>query len=328
MSHFRRSLVIWGLVLGRDEQAEVDLGKLGGVAFLRRYIGSADERLAPKELGRSIDHGLVEYIEMQLSLLKLGDIGIEEFKSRMRQIEEGIRENMALKAFAATLWEHDKIRLASETYLKLAKRHALYGRKRPPSYEEGRRFARVLLAPFMKGAFWEIDWDRGILTRIKADSWLDSRDPHELNELIDDSEESPVAWDALQLICQEVADRREVRFSEALLEWNLMANHGHLERPDEGPAPRHRPRKLGYRLRNNEIRHTVDLLAQVGMPKTAGCDAVAEAVHLSPSTIRGIFQEPYLTIDDFGLDAMKRIEPSYYSLYYGPHSNSGPSSST
>ena len=97
MSHFRLSLVIWGLVLGRDEQAEVDLGKLGEVAFLRRYIGSADERLAPKELGRSIDHGLVEYIEMHLSLLKLGDIGIEEFKSRMRQIEEGIRENMALK---------------------------------------------------------------------------------------------------------------------------------------------------------------------------------------------------------------------------------------
>ena len=193
MSYLRLSLVIWELALGRDEQAEVDLGKLGEVAFLRRYMWSADERLAPKELGRRIDHGLVEYIKMQLSPLKLRDIGIEEFKSKMRQIEEGMRENMALKAFAATLWKNDKVPLASETYLKLAKRHALYGGKRPPSYKEGRRFARVLLAPFMEGAFWEIDWDRGIFTRIKADSWLDSRDPHELDELIDDSEESPVA---------------------------------------------------------------------------------------------------------------------------------------
>ena len=253
-------------------------------------------------------------------------LGIAGFKWKMRQIEEGMRENMALKAFAATLRENDKTPLASETYLELAKRRALYGGKPRPSSEEGRRFARVLLAPFMKEAFGEIDWDGGVYTRIRADSWLDDRDAMELEVLIEDSEDSPLAWDVLQLICQEVADRWEEDLPYRLLEWYFRANHGNAERPDEGPAPSHRPRKLGYKLRNNEIRHTVDLLAQVGMPKTAGIYAVSEAFHFAESRIRQICREPYLPIEEMGLDAMKRIEPSYYSLFYGLDSHSGPSS--
>ena len=107
-----------------------------------------------------------------------------------------------------------------------------------------------------------------------------------------------------------------------------MANHGHPERPDEGPAPRHRPPKLGYKLRNNEIRHTVDMLALVGMPKTACYDAVAEAVNLEGITIERICREPYWKFDDLGEDAMKRLEPSYYAFLYGPESDAGPSTTT
>ena len=62
MSWMKLSLLLSGLVLGRHEQAEVDLGKLGEVVFLGRYMRPGDEKLAPEELGRRIDDGLVEYI--------------------------------------------------------------------------------------------------------------------------------------------------------------------------------------------------------------------------------------------------------------------------
>ena len=71
MSWMRLSMVMWGNEVRRHEQVEVELGRLGEVTFLRRYTGSVDEWMAPEELGRRIDHGLVEYIRMQLLPLSL-----------------------------------------------------------------------------------------------------------------------------------------------------------------------------------------------------------------------------------------------------------------
>ena len=234
-------------------------------------------------------------------------------------------ENAALRAFAATLRKDgDEVPLASETYLRLAKRHALHGRKRPPSFEEGRRFARVVLAGIKNPAFFETDWDRSDFIKITVDSWLASRDPDKLGPLIEDSEESAIAWDVLELICQKVADELaygdpdelDERLPYELLEWYLMANYGYPERPPQGPGPSHRPRKLGYRLRDNEVRHTVDLLVQVDMPKTAARKAVAVALHLELVTIQRICLKPYTTIEELNVHAMKSMEPYYYELYY------------
>ena len=327
MSYLGLSQVVMGLHLGLREQAKFELGKLGQIVFLRWYITPEDEKLAPEKLGRHIDGGLVEYIRLQHLAVEHREIGIEEFSSEMLQIQEGMRENIALKAFAATLWQDHKVPLASETYLELAKRHALHGGESLPSSKEGRRFARVMLAPFMKVDFCETDWDMETFTRNAANSWLDSRDPDELQKLIHDSKKSPLAWDTLQLICQKLVDRGGEGLPYALLQWYLMANHGRLERPEEGPVPPHRPSKLGYKLRNNEIRHTVELLVQVGMGKEAARNAVAEEFDSGPRTIQGASRKLYSTFDDFGEDAMKRIEPRYYSYLYGPDSESGPSSS-
>ena len=316
-------LLMWRGPRQRNEKAEVALGKLREVVFLKWYMRPGDEKLAPEEFGRRIDDGLVESIRTLLPI-KHGDSGIEEFKSRVRQIEEGMRENMALKAFAATLRENSKGPLASKTYLQLARRHALYGGKPPPSSEQGRRFASVLLAPFMEESSWEFDWNSRIFTEISALDWLGSRDPHRLRELIRNSEVSPVAWDALQLICQELAGGDEEEIPCELLWWSFGAAHGHAKRPDEVPAPTHRPRKPGYKLRNNELRHTVALLVQVGMPKSDACCAVAKAVHFSTSTILRICREPNSSIEELASDAMNRMEP----YLHGPGSNSGPSSST
>ena len=286
----------------------------------------ADENLAPEDLGGRIDRGLVEDMRVQLLSLKHGNIGIEAFEWKIRQIKEGMRENMALKAFAATLWESDKVPLASETYLKLANRHVVYGGKRSPSFEEGSRFARVLLAPFMKKSFTARDWDRQGLTRVWADSWLDSRDPDELQRITHASQNSPLAWDVLQLLCQELIDRGE-NPPYSLLLWDSMASRGHHKRPDEWPATRHRPATLGYKFRNNEIRHTVNLLALVGMPKAAARSAVAEAIDLAESRVGQICREPDFTSDQFRDDAMKSIDRSYYEFLHGPSSHAGPSSS-
>ena len=52
------------------------------------------------------------------------------------------------------------------------------------------------------------------------------------------------------------------------------------------------------------------MLAQVGMTKTGGHCAVAEAFHLSEITISRICQEPYSTFEEFEEDASNRVESS------------------
>ena len=305
-----RKLAVWRFFDQPDKNVDVESSEMRKAIGLGWYVRTGDERMAAEELGRCIDDCLVEIIGACLLFLRIGYFSIEEFESRMRKFEKGMKEDPDLKAFAATLQRPEDLPLASESYLDLARRHALSNGKPPPSLEEGRRFALVLLDDVMIEEKWELDWDRPSLAGRMADGWLDSRDPSELQRLIHDSPKSPVSWDVLKLICEELAGRREECPPLELLLWYFMATHGHPERPDEGPAPSHRPRKLGYKLRNNEIRNTVDLLAQVGMPKTDGHYAVAEAFHLSETTISRICQEPYSTLEEFEEDASNRVEPS------------------
>ena len=196
----------------------------------------------------------------------------------------------------------------------------------------------------MNEARWETDWDRERIVRGQAVDWLGGRDLAELRYYILASDLSPVAWDTLKAICQQLAARGEEDIPRDLLMWNLWADYGLYQRPAEVLAPRHRLRKWGYILRDNEIRHTVDLLIQVGMPKTAACQAVAKGNVLEPTTVgmpktvgrqavaKGLLEpitidricrKPYPTFADRGLEAMKRFEPSYYASLYGPGSDSG-----
>ena len=191
-----------------------------------------------------------------------------------------------------------------------------------------------MLDEFKDKAIWEMDVDARPIVTTLAEMLLNDRDPFELQGLIDISDVSVLAYDVLQMICQKaagqlaggLADEPEECLPYELLVWNLKANHA--ERPDPGTAPRHRPEKLGYRVRDNEIRHTVDLLVQVGMTKTDAREVVADAVGREAGTIQRICREPYSTFSDLHLEAIKHMDPTYYSLYYGPDSSSDPSSST
>ena len=155
-------------------------------------------------------------------------------------------------------------------------------------------------------AKWKHDWERQLFIRDGADDWLRKGDDYGLWKLIRASEKSAIAWDILELICQNWVYRGEEEPPVSLLKWSFDAR-GCLKRPDEDPMPRHRHPRVGYKLRNNEIRHTVELLVLVGMSKTAACEAVEEAFwdsedDLSESRIRQICQEPYWTIAELDDD--------------------------
>ena len=336
MSWKGMTLLLQGFQLGLRKDAKVELGKLGEILFLRRYMSPEDERLDAEELGRRIDDGLVEYIGMHLFPVDDEEIDTDLFWSKVPQVEEGMRENLSLKAFAATLWKEKKIPLASETYLRLAKRHVLHGKRRAPSTEEGRQLVSVLLGPVRDPASWEIDWDIESFAATNADAWLNRPAPGKLQELLHTAKESPLAWDTLILVCKKLAERGEEGIPYPLLQWYFMASQGLLKRPQEGHVS-HRPAKLGYKLRDNEIRHVVDLLQLVGMSKTAACSAVEkgftrsegtkEVTLLSERTIQAICQKRYSTFEEFREDAMKAIEPRYYLHLSGAEPDRSVSSS-
>ena len=282
-----------------------------------------------EDLGRRIDDGLVEHMQLNLPDPKLGEIDPEKFNAAMAIIEEGRKENPALRAFKARLWRDEGLPLASDLYLRLAMRRIRRltnegkpNQRRLPTIEDGRQFARSQLYPFMRESFRNIDWDEESLTRGKADDWLQNPSQNKLLELIVNSKNSVVAFDTLQLITRGWDDATGER-PALLLYWNFEVASGQRTRPAEGPAPRSRPDKLGYKLRNSEILHTVKLLTEVGMTKTAAYKAVAEAFQSSESainsasTVRGICRKLPFTIDELGEDAMKHIEPDFYAHLYG-----------
>ena len=107
------------------------------------------------------------------------------------------------------------------------------------------------------------------------------------------------------------------------LQWHLRASHDQPTRPDEGSIPPYPISKCGAKIRYNEMKHTAELLHQVGMLKKDAFKAMAKELHYAETTIRNICGKPYWTLDDLGRDGQKRFEPALYSLLYGPDSNSG-----
>ncbi len=325
MSWINRQELLMKASMGPRHQTQVDLGNLGKIRFLEVYMNPGDELLAPEKLGRRIDDGLVESIWFELLRLEGDATRTEAFESTMDTIEKGITVHPALFAFKMSLWEEKEgeVLPPSAQYLDLARRHVRYGATRAPSAEEGRQIACVLLAPFRKKALWETDWDRKSLVSLWTDSWLGSRDLPVLRYYIQASERSPVAWDTLKAICQQLVAKGEEDFPPELLAWNLWVNHGARQRPADVKAESHRPRgKLGYTLRNNEIRHMADLLAQVGMQEADRYKAVAKGIGLEPLTVSRICRKPDTTIFDLKEKAMKRIEPSFYAYLYDSDSDS------
>ena len=275
---------------------------------LRWHLIPGDERLPSEEIGRRIDHCLVEVTSVQLEYLKSDMLRVEDFKSSMERIRHHMREDRALMDFAETLNRREQpLLLASDVYIELACRRVLSDRTWSPSREWGRRFAQVMLDGINDVDKWELDWDREISIKFLALYWLNCHDPGRRKNLILESARTPYVWDALQRVCEAFAKAGESPPKD-LLKWSFNASHGLLMRPSEGQPIPNRPQKFGYVLRDNEIRHTVDLLGQVGMKKTAAYWAVGKALNSSSRTIEGIYKKPYWTTDELREHMIMRLD--------------------
>ena len=308
----------------RPYQADVEMTEFRKAIGLLWYLGEGDEKLTAEGLGATIDDYLVEFIWLMLLRLETGNTTTDYFRWTIGKVQEDMLEDTALRAFKLTRQGSAEPRLASESYLYLARRHALDGGVSPPTLNGGRRFVRVFLARFKEKENWDVDWDIQGYSRFWADYWWRNPYPNEHRVLIRNSPLSAAAWDTLQLICGDAVkwDRTHLLPPE-ILQWRLRASFGRPKRPDEGSIPPYPISKFGAKIRYNEMKHTAELLHQVGMLKKDAFKAMAEELHYAETTIRSICGKPYWTLDDLGRDGQKRFEPALYSLLYGPDSNSG-----
>ena len=254
------------------EHVDVEMSLMRNAIGLKWSLGYGDENLSPEELGAIIDDCLVECISDLLLQIEEGGAGIEEFELTMSLVEEGTRQDLDLKAYAVKLSVDSEVKglkPASETCLELANRHTINGEKLPVSkeMEEACRFASALLDRVNKEHWAGYDWNLRDYSQFRADTWRRERDTNELRLLVEQSQWNAAAWDTLKLICADTAKEgidEIVRLPCGLLRWYLGAQYGHPKRPKVAPKPRYRRRTHGIMLRDNEIRHAVYLLGQVG----------------------------------------------------------------
>ena len=211
-------------------------------------------------LGCTLDDCLVEYICLMLKRLKAGRYSTEQFRLALDKVRQGMPDDPELKFHAIQLMRSRELPLASESYLNLAAECALYDGMSSPSIDEGSRFARVMLSPVLKVAYAESDMTMPIYSRLWADySWRNLH-PHHLLFFMQKAEQRAAAWDILMLICKDATERDKIDLlPPEIHQWFLGASFDRPKRPDARPSPANRPRKIGYRIRDNEIRHTVGI---------------------------------------------------------------------
>ena len=279
----------------RPYQANVEMTEFRVLIGLLWHLGHGDEHLTAEGLGATIDDCLVEFARHLHLCLVQGRIGIEVFNYFMDKVKEGMLEDTALKAFKLTLQGGAEPRLASETYLYLARRHALGGGVSSPTLNASRRFVRVFLARFKEKENWDVDWDLQGYSRFSADHWWRNPYPNEHLVLIRNSPLSATAWDTLQLICEDAVkwDRAHLLPPEIPL-WPLGASFGDPKRPDEGSIPPYPISKFGTKIRYNEMKHTAELLQKVGMYRKDAFKAMAKELHYAETTIPQYLRETLL----------------------------------
>ena len=293
---------------------------------LETLVGRAGE-LEDGVLGSFVDDAVVEYIYRSLGDLENGLLNLSAWKQQLHKIQHAMNEDPAFKAFVESLPSDGDFVPAARTYIRLARRRAQYlanegseDARRPPSFEEGYQFARVVLAGVLDKNSWEDDWDRDrdSLIRNAVLKWLLRRDTETLLNHIAASETSAFSHDVLLQICAELAESGVLPPAE-LLVWHFEVTQGIRQRPPKKPALRSRPRKPGYYLRNEHILRALHYLNRVGMPPTSGeapgCRVVAQVMHPNPKerplltelTIKGIWTASLIPVDEFVDESFKRI---------------------
>ena len=337
MSFLGEDLATWRLTArlsGQDVPVDLETNMLRQIIRLNLYLDYGDEDLDDIGLGARIDDRLVEFIGFLLLALKKDELPLEVVKETMARIEIGMIEDSALKAYARILMRDGERPLSSATYLNLADRRILYGGKPPPKLEEGRRFVRVFLAPFMTKEYRERDFDIKGITRKLADYWRDHLDPDSVEMLIRHSESSPAAQNLLKLIRNDSVESEathplpSVLLQWYLKQWYLEDQQRNFKRPKVASSTRGRRRTYGMRLRDNEIKHAVELLTLVDLPELDARKAVAGVFGFTGKRILKICNDPYWTLKDLHEDVYRRLDPVAYHMSHRPSSDPDPSTPT
>ena len=251
---------------------------------------------------------------MLLQYFEAGRITIQQFEWVLGEVHEGLREDPDLRAHAVKL-EYSPP--ASETYLELVERHALCGGKPAPSVGEGSSFASSMLFGVMNKAYGKLDVDLQTYSILWAEHLRIYPSHSEILKISAEASESAAAWDALWLFVADAVERREEQLlPRSLLDWFAGANVGRPKRPAPNRALKQRPNNLGFKLRDNDIRRTVDLLEAVDLERSNGFKAVAGAFpdYIYLRRIQQICSKPYTSIADISLELRVRyrsaLDPS------------------
>lgn len=196
-----------------------------------------------------------------------------------------------------------------------------YGKGRPlrPDADEGHIVANALLAdPFAQTMY---DPESGLepVVELLADTWLSQLGGCDLVTLlgfIEDSEKIAFFWDLLECICKKKLSIKGTPTPHELVDWQIDVNLGLRHRPPEKNAPNHRPRDLGFLVRDIKVWFALKTLDDIGALPTSTTDnsgfaIVGKRLHMSRSAVREIWYgpPPWQMVEEFVIDTVERIEP-------------------
>ena len=271
---------------------------------------------SPGESGANLSWG----IELQLQLMeevvlgpddsRVGAPGKEEAWERVLEaLERGDKkaEEEASKAYArAEVWEWWKAfrekRLLRDLFELSARRSKARGSRRKrkkirrPTYCEGRRIARAMLADIPDAHRLNRDWESTILSAfLAAPPPLGAFSPDQLPEYIKRSEESRAYFDAVERIEEEAKNRNE-DISRPPANDRQQAARRHRKRPAMNPLERGRPLNPVKLIRNAQIQFTLEVLKRIGIApqgtRLSGCLIVSEVLGMQVKTVEDIWKEP------------------------------------
>ena len=171
---------------------------------------------------------------------------------------------------------------------------------RRPTYDEGLRVAKALLADIAATARFDFAWESEAVSIVLADQWasLDRQAPpgrvvglHRLRQL-----QPGLLRHAPTRIREKKLRSRGESIPGSLARRRAEVARS-LQRPAGKPVPPHRPAKPARRAREVDIRFAIEVLRSVGVPPmgtpVSGCGFVAAALNIPEDTVTRIWKRSF-----------------------------------
>ena len=240
--------------------------------------------------------GIEESMERARRAARRGDREAEDaaFVDGMRaEVREGWKD-FPERQLLADLYRRAALRRKGRARDKIARHNS-----RRPTYDEGLRVAKALLADIAATARFDFAWESEAVSIVLADQWasLDrKRRRAALSVYIDYANSSPVYFDTLPRIEKKFRSRGE-SIPRPLAWRQAEVARGSLLPPARKPLPPHRSAKPARRAREVDIRFAIEVLRSVGVPPmgtpVSGCGFVAAALNIPEDTVTRIWKTSF-----------------------------------